>query len=178
VDELVSEGERLLASGNWAQAINAFSKALEIDPDDPCARAGMDRAHDMMDREVADPRPDPDWLIREAELRVARGELDIAIEMFRDAANGTFLAGNTSRYLQVCDRLLHLRPGYRPIVWEAARFRISNGTPREALTILLPCYKQQPDNTTTLELLVDAFAAIGHHDKAAILRQELERARR
>lgn len=44
LQELLAEGERLTNSGAYAAAIDTYNSALAIDPNDPSARAGLNRA--------------------------------------------------------------------------------------------------------------------------------------
>lgn len=167
-DRLVREGEVQLNSGFWERARLSFSRALELAPNHPGAQCGFDLAQgDMKRAAAAEEERSPEAMVRKAEEFVRyKVPLERALPLFCEAAEFFHKTGQKENYVKVSDRILYLSPGHPPVAQQAARHHIDSGDPGRALTILRHSFMQDPEDTTTLNLVGEAFECVGAPNQA------------
>lgn len=139
----------LQKSGNTKAAMAAMRQIVEINPEQPVAR------------------------IKLAEAASQAGMADEAVAEFTRAAELLKAQGRTDEYLRVAERLIYHRPDDVVLAKEVARQYIERNNGRFALAKLQACFKQDPRDTETLDLLARAFQQLGQAQKTVSVLKEL-----
>ncbi len=137
--------------GKSREALDALKQIVELDPTNVGSRIKLAELYSKEN------------LVREAADEFSRAAEDLhQRERFDD-------------YLKVAERLLFHVPENRPVGREVARLYIQRGDPRRALVRLQAVLKAEPRDIEALELLAQAFEALGEGSKVASVRGELTR---
>ncbi len=140
------------------------------------ARAG-DALHmlDILDRMA---KLDPDNIpvrIKYAEALSKAKETERAASEFEAGARLLEEQGRIDDYLKVAERLLYHRPGDVALAKKLARTYLSRNDAKRALGKLQICFKKDPRDVVTLELLAQAFHQLGQTPKTISVYHELVR---
>ncbi|MGB0679531.1 MAG: tetratricopeptide repeat protein, partial [Polyangiales bacterium] len=157
--ELVSEALQIYqqaADGYFRQgaeqsALRALSKTCELDPDSIPVR------------------------IKYAEALSRVGQLDKAAEAFEVSAVLLKERGRLEDYIKVVERLLYHKPDHQRFARELATIYLSRQDPKRALAKIQLCFKANPKDIETLELLAQAFESLGQRPKTVSVYREIVR---
>lgn len=115
--------------------------------------------------------------LRLAEARCRVQALDDAIESFAAAADLLIKVGRDEDALKVFERILHFKQDARYARF-AAEIYLRRGGQQDAMQALAKlqlCFQQDPRDLNTLDLLAQAFTAIGQAPKAVEVQKEMAR---
>ncbi len=144
-------GHAQLQAGNTAEAIVTFETIANAEPTAVSKR------------------------LRIAELYSREGNVDKAVEHFRQAGDQLLAAGRNSDYVRVAERLVYHRNDDKPTTRMLARVYLGLGDPRRALMKLNGLLQDDPHDREGLELLAETFLALEKPDKAVSVILELVR---
>lgn len=162
-------GDAYFRLGRLKDAVRVFQKAQKI-----YKRNNNDAAQrDILERMV---RIDPDDVglrIQLAERHEKDGYREEAVALFREAAAQLKDEGRVDEYVQVLERLIFLSPQGLEMRKEIVGIYLDRGDERHALKHLQYCFKLNPQDIETLELLGATFHRLGANDKAVLVYAEL-----
>ncbi|MEM9070863.1 MAG: tetratricopeptide repeat protein [Myxococcota bacterium] len=140
------------------------------------ARDGdIDRALDTLGRMAAlDPENIP-IRIKYAEALSKAGRTEDAAEEFESGASLLREQGRIDDYLKVAERLLYHRPDDSALARQLAELYLERSDAKRALAKLQLCFKKEPKNLETLELLARAFHVLGQTPKTISVYREVAR---
>ncbi|MCA9580543.1 MAG: tetratricopeptide repeat protein [Myxococcales bacterium] len=140
------------------------------------ARDGdIQRALDVLAKMVSF---DPDNIpvrIKYAEALSQAGKKDEAADSFAVGASLLKSQGRLEDYIKVAERFLYHRPTDLAVAKELASMYLERRDPKKALTKLQLCFKADPRNAKTLEMLAHAFLLLNQPLKAISVYRELAR---
>ena len=136
--------------GMKKESLDVFKKMAEMDPDNIASRVKL------------------------AELYVREGHGDQAIDDFMAIAAELKKQGNTDDLIKVYEKIVKLKPESLDLFRELAGLYLEAAEPKRALAKLQVCFKQDPKNVQTLELLGRAFSDLQQPEKAQAVMAELE----
>jgi tetratricopeptide (TPR) repeat protein len=136
-------------SGNTKGSLDTLKKIIELDPENVNSRIKLGEMY-------------------------ARGHMKAeAADEFKRAAEYLRRNGRTEEYQRVFDRLSALDASDTALAREVAQGYLAKGDPKRALAKLQQCFKADPTDEKTLELLAEAFTAIGQVSKTISVCKEL-----
>ncbi|HJZ86331.1 MAG TPA: tetratricopeptide repeat protein, partial [Polyangia bacterium] len=135
--------------GRTRDSLDALKQIVEMDPDNVATR------------------------IKLAESFSKEGLNREAIEEFRRAADQLRAQNRVEDFVKVAERLAWHKPDDHALAKELAALYVRRQDPRRALTKLQTCFKADPRDPATLELLVEAFQALGQRQKVLSVLKEL-----
>ncbi len=140
------------------------------------ARAGdVDAALDTLGR-MADLDPENIPVrIKYAEALSKAGRTEEAADSFEIGANLLKDQGRIDDYIKVAERLLYHRPTDVAVARELSQLYIDRNDAKRALGKLQICFKADPRDVTTLELLARAFELLGQLPKTISVYREVAR---
>ncbi len=140
------------------------------------ARDGnVDKALETLGRMAAlDPENIP-IRIKYAEALSKAGRTEDAAAEFEAGAELLREQGRIDDYLKVAERLLYHRPEDLGLARELAEQYLQRADAKRALAKLQLCFKREPKNVETLELLARAFHVLGQTPKTISVYRELAR---
>ncbi len=121
---------------------------------------------------------DPDNVpvrIRFAETLSRAGRKDEAAAEFRAGAQLLKSQGRTDDYVKVAERLLFHAPDDVGLSRELARMYLDKQDAKRALTKLQVCFKREPRDVSTLEMLAEAFGILNQSPKKISVFREIVR---
>jgi predicted Zn-dependent protease len=121
---------------------------------------------------------DPDNVagrIRLAEWYVAQNAVAEAVTQFEDAALFLKRANRIDDYVKVAERLVYLDPSKMAFARELAQIYLAQQDTQRALVLLQICFKDDPRDIETLNLLAQSFLELGQTPKAVQVYKELAR---
>ncbi|MEM7604944.1 MAG: tetratricopeptide repeat protein [Myxococcota bacterium] len=121
---------------------------------------------------------DPDNIpirIRNAEALSKAGKTEDAAREFEAGAELLRAQGRIDDYLKVAERLLYHRPEDTELARSLASMYLERQDPKRALGKLQICFKKNPKDAETLELLARAFHVLGQTPKTISVYRELAR---
>lgn len=133
------------------RALNALGKMVELDPDNVPAT------------------------IKYAEALSRAGRPDEAAQFFAQGAARLKDQGRIDDYIKVAERLLFHRPNDVDLARELAGMYLERGDAKHALAKLQTCFKVDPKDVPTLQLLAEAFHLLGQHAKTISVYEEVAR---
>jgi tetratricopeptide (TPR) repeat protein len=136
-------------NGRVKESMSALRQIVEINPDQPVSR------------------------IKLAETASQAGLVGEAITEFQRAGALLRSQGRMDEYLRVAERLLFHQPDDVVLAKEVARQYIERNNARFALAKLQACFKVDPRDTETLEMLARAFEQLGQSAKTISVLKEL-----
>ena len=113
--------------------------------------------------------------IKLAELYSKEGMIEDAIVEFTNACEYLRANNRQDDFVKVAERLLWHKPDNMELSRELAGLYLKRNDPRRALQKLQACFKANPRDTTTLELLAQAFNALEQKSKTVQVLKELAR---
>ncbi|HLL52727.1 MAG TPA: tetratricopeptide repeat protein, partial [Myxococcaceae bacterium] len=135
--------------GDTRSSLDTLKKMVDLDPDNVSSRIKLAElyARDNMNRE--------------------------ALQEFKRAAEYLKRNNRTDDYLRVAERVSALDPDNVPLARELAQSYLSKGDQKRALAKLQLCFKVDPRDVETLQLLAQAFQGLGQTAKTVSVYKEL-----
>lgn len=162
-------GEAYFRLGRLKDAVRVLHKAQKIYKRDGDERAGRE----ILERMVHIDPEDVGLQIQLAERYEKDGMRTQAQDLFRTSADQLREEGRVDEYVQVVERMIFLAPQSVEMRKEVVRIYLSRGDEKHALKHLQICFKLNPQDIETLELLGSTFHRLGANDKAALVYVEL-----
>ncbi|ABS24909.1 tetratricopeptide repeat protein [Anaeromyxobacter sp. Fw109-5] len=113
--------------------------------------------------------------IKLGEMQARAGHPASALECFRRAADYLKRNGRADEYLRVAERIAVLTPDDHALTRELAHVYLGKGDTKRALAKLQLCFKVDPKDVETLQLLAQAFRDLGQTAKTLSVWKELAR---
>src|ERR671931_369556 len=136
-------------AGNVRASLDTLKKMVELDPENVASR------------------------IKLAELYARENMNAEALPEFKRAAEHLKLHARFDDYLRIAERISTLEPHNVEIARELAAEYLSKGDQKRALAKLQLCFKADPRDVQTLNLLAQAFQGLGHTSKTVSVYKEL-----
>lgn len=157
VNTLLAQGNELMQSKKWSEAIAAFEQAIRLDPANTTAPARKAEAELSMEREHREMQQRYEQSIAEADRQMGLNNYQDAIAAYKIALG--FKAGDdyaTKRISQaeaiILERLTNLRNEYNRIITEADRsFNAKNYD--KAIELYLNAENTKPDETYPRQMI-------------------------
>jgi tetratricopeptide (TPR) repeat protein len=111
--------------------------------------------------------------IKLGELYARSSQLAPALECFRRAAEYLKKHNRAEEYLKVAERIAALAPADVGLTRELAHIYLAKGDTKRALAKLQLCFKADPKDVETLQLLAQAFRDLGQVSKTISVYKEL-----
>jgi tetratricopeptide (TPR) repeat protein len=111
--------------------------------------------------------------IKLGELYARSSQAAPAMECFRRAAEYLKKHNRADEYLKVAERIAALSPGDLALTRELANIYLAKGDTKRALAKLQLCFKADPKDVATLQLLAQAFRELGQTSKTISVYKEL-----
>lgn len=137
--------------GDLKASLDTLKKLVDLDPDNVAAR------------------------IRLGEQYARQDNLVEAVAELRRAAAYLQRNGRQDDYLRVAERISHLDQGDVTLAKELAEHYLSRGDSKRALAKLQICFKANPRDLGTLQMLARAFKELGQTSKTVSVLKELAR---
>lgn len=138
-------------AGDIDRALSTLAKMTDIDPENIPVR------------------------IKFAEALSKAGRTKDAAEAFEIGAGLLKQQGRIEDFIKVAERLLFHRPEDAQLARELAALYLERDDPKRALSKLQLCFKADPKDTATLELLAQAFNKLGQLPKTISVYREVAR---
>src|SRR5205814_8463417 len=138
-------------SGDHKASLDTLKKLVDLDPDNVASR------------------------IRLGEQYARQDDLVEAVAELRRAAEYLQRNGRTDDYLRVAERISHLDQADVALARELAEHFLSRGDSKRALSKLQICFKANPRDLNTLQMLAKAFQDLGQTSKTVSVLKELAR---
>src|SRR5213082_3925989 len=138
-------------AGDTKASLDTLRKLVDLDPDNVAAR------------------------IRLGEQYARQDNLIEAVAELRRAAQYLQRNGRHDDYLRVAERISHLDQGDVTLAKELAELYLSRGDSKRALAKLQICFKANPRELSTLQMLAKAFQDLGQVSKTVSVLKELAR---
>ncbi len=138
-------------SGDIDKALATLGKMTEIDPENIPVR------------------------IKYAEALSKAGRTKEAADAFESGASLLEAQGRIEDFIKVAERLLFHRPEDAQLSRKLASLYLERNDPKRALSKLQLCFKADPKDTATLELLAEAFNQLGQLPKTISVYREVAR---
>jgi tetratricopeptide (TPR) repeat protein len=155
--------------GLLSDAMQQFELASQFFSKEGKTRESLDALKHMVEMEPENVAS----RIKLAEGYSKEGLAQQAIDEFRRAAEQLKLQNRTDDYIKVAERLAWHKPDDHELAKELATLYIRRQDPRRALAKLQICFKADPRDVVTLELLAESFQALGQHQKTLSVLKEL-----
>ncbi|MBS2020806.1 MAG: tetratricopeptide repeat protein, partial [Deltaproteobacteria bacterium] len=137
--------------GDLKASLDTLKKLVDLDPDNVAAR------------------------IRLGEQYARQDNLVEAVAELRRAAAYLQRNGRQDDYIRVAERISHLDQGDVTLAKELAESYLSKGDSKRALAKLQICFKANPRDLATLQMLARAFQELGQTSKTVSVLKELAR---
>src|SRR5919201_183869 len=137
--------------GDHKASLDTLKKLVDLDPDNVASR------------------------IRLGEQYARTDNLVEAVAELRRAAQYLQRNGRTDDYLRVAERISHLDQADVALARELAEHFLSRGDSKRALSKLQICFKENPRDLNTLQMLAKAFQDLGQTSKTVSVLKELAR---
>src|SRR5471032_1926700 len=137
--------------GDTKASLDTLKKLVDLDPDNVAAR------------------------IRLGEQYARQDDLVEAVTELRRAAAYLQRNGRGDDYMRVAERISHLDQSDVALAKELAESYLSRGDSKRALAKLQICFKANPRDLTTLQMLARAFQELGQISKTVSVLKELAR---
>jgi tetratricopeptide (TPR) repeat protein len=111
--------------------------------------------------------------LRIAEQYSKDGRSKEAVQHFLAACDLLRQQGRVDDFIKVAERLLYHDASQIGVAREAASIYLEKNHPKRALAKLQMCFAKEPRNVDTLDLLAQAFCALGQPDKAVSVYNEI-----
>src|SRR5437868_3498483 len=138
-------------TGDHKASLDTLKKLVDLDPDNVASR------------------------IRLGEQYARQDDLVEAVAELRRAAQYLQRNGRTDDYLRVAERISHLDQADTTLARELAEHFLSKGDSKRALSKLQLCFKANPRELSTLQMLARAFQDLGQVTKTVSVLKELAR---
>ena len=138
-------------TGDVERALEALAKMVDVDPTNVAG-----------------------W-VRYAEALAETGRVDEAVEAYANGARMLKEQGRLEDYLKVVERMFYHRPDDLGLACESAEVYLDLNDARPALIKLQACFKANPKDVRTLELLARSFQQLGQQNKTVSVYKEIAR---
>src|SRR6266571_4433743 len=138
-------------TGDHKASLDALKKLVDLDPDNVASRIRLGEQYARQENPVE------------------------AVAELRRAAQYLQRNGRTDDYLRVAERLSHLDQADTALARELAEHFLSRGDSKRALSKLQICFKANPRDLNTLQMLAKAFQDLGQTSKTVSVLRELAR---
>src|SRR5256886_11908754 len=138
-------------TGDHKASLDALKKLVDLDPDNVASRIRLGEQYARQENPVE------------------------AVTELRRAAQYLQRNGRSDDYLRVPDRVSHLDQNDVPLAKELAEQYLSRGDSKRALAKLQICFKADPRELSTLQMLARAFQDLGQVTKTVSVLKELAR---
>src|SRR5467141_2041215 len=138
-------------SGDTKASLDTLKKLVDLDPDNVAARIRLGEQYARQDNPIE------------------------AVAELRRAAEYLQRNGRHDDYLRVAERISHLDQNDVPLAKELAEQYLSRGDSKRALAKLQICFKANPRELGTLQMLARAFQELGQISKTVSVLKELAR---
>jgi tetratricopeptide (TPR) repeat protein len=139
-------------AGDGGRLLDVLRRMVELDPDNVASS------------------------IKLGELYAKAGKADQALELFRRASQELKANNRIDEYLKVSERIAFLSPDDAGLTRELASIYLAKGDTKRALAKLQLCFKADPKDIETLNMLAQAFRDLGQTGKTISVFKELARA--
>jgi tetratricopeptide (TPR) repeat protein len=139
-------------AGDGVRLLDVLRRMVELDPDNVASS------------------------IKLGELYAKAGKADQALELFRRAGQELKANNRIDEYLKVSERIAFLSPDDAGLTRELASIYLAKGDTKRALAKLQLCFKADPKDIETLNMLAQAFRDLGQTGKTISVFKELARA--
>src|SRR5512133_2594421 len=136
-------------AGDGARLLEVLKRMVELDPDNIASS------------------------IKLGELHARANQPEEALEYFQRAAEYLKAHSRPDEWLKVAERIAALRPEDAPLARELAHVYLAKGDTKRALAKLQFCFKADPKDVETLQLLAQAFRDLGQTTKTLSVYKEL-----
>ena len=167
--------------GEMYEQLQLISDAMTTYEDvaNSCMRTGeTDRGLSMLAKMVDLDGEHIPVRIKYAEALSRAGRADAAASEFERGANLLKSQGRIDDYVKVSERLLYHRSEDIELARELASTYLERNDAKRALAKLQVCFKANPRDVQTLELLGEAFKMLGQKDKTISVYREIARIHR
>ncbi len=137
--------------GDTKSSLDTLKKLVDLDPDNVAARIRLGEQYARQDNPVE------------------------AVAELRRAAQYLQRNGRQDDYLRVAERISHLDQSDAALAKELAEHFLSRGDSKRALAKLQICFKANPRDLGTLQMLARAFQELGQTSKTVSVLKELAR---
>lgn len=110
-----------------------------------------------------------------AEIIVREGKTEDALAEFNKIAEELKAKGRLDDLAGVLERIVHLDQANLDVVRELAALYLDRGDPKRALAKLQICFRANPQDLATLDMLSKAFVALGQPEKAKSVLREISK---
>src|SRR5712664_80400 len=138
-------------AGDTKASLDTLKKLVDLDPDNVAARIRLGEQYARQDNPIE------------------------AVAELRRAAQYLQRNGRQDDYLRVAERISHLDQNDVPLAKELAEQYLSRGDSKRALAKLQICFKANPRELGTLQMLARAFQDLGQVSKTVSVLKELGR---
>src|SRR5947209_15631599 len=138
-------------TGDPKASLDALKKLVDLDPDNIASRIRLGEQYARQENPVE------------------------AVAELRRAAQYLQRNGRTHAYLRVAERISHLDQSDIALARELAEHFLSRGDSKRALSKLQICFKANPRDLNTLQMLAKAFQDLGQTSKTVSVLKELAR---
>src|ERR1700682_598515 len=138
-------------AGDTKASLDTLKKLVDLDPDNVAARIRLGEQYARQDNPIE------------------------AVAELRRAAQYLQRNGRHDDYLRVAERISHLDQNDVPLAKELAEQYLSRGDSKRALAKLQICFKANPRELGTLQMLARAFQDLGQVSKTVSVLKELGR---
>src|SRR6266478_6022277 len=138
-------------SGDTKASLDTLKKLVDLDPDNVAARIRLGEQYARQDNPIE------------------------AVAELRRAAQYLQRNGRHDDYLRVAERISHLDQADTSLARELAEHFLSRGDSKRALSKLQICFKANPRDLNTLQMLAKAFQDLGQTSKTVSVLKELAR---
>ncbi|HYG68577.1 MAG TPA: tetratricopeptide repeat protein, partial [Anaeromyxobacteraceae bacterium] len=138
-------------AGDTGRLVDVLKKMVELDPENIASS------------------------IKLGELFARSNDLKAALQHLRRAAEHLKRQNRAEEYLKVAERISSLQGDDAALARELANIHLARGDTKRALAKLQLCFKADPKDVETLELLAQAFRDLGQTSKTASVYKELAR---
>src|SRR5687767_4727343 len=135
--------------GDTKSSLDTLKKMVDLDPDNVASRIKLAELY-----------------ARESMSKEALGEFKRAAEYLKRNNRG-------DDYIRVAERISSLEPDNLPLARELAQGFLQKGDQKRALAKLQVCFKADPRDVETLNLLAQAFQGLGQTSKTISVYKEL-----
>lgn len=139
------------------------------------AQGQVQKALEVMERMVELDGQNVAVRIKHAEGLSKAGKAREAAQAFAAGAKLLKDQGRMDDYLRVVERQLYHDPESVPVARELSRLYLERSDPKRALAKLQVCFKADPRDVQTLEMLAEAFRQLGQHAKTISVLKEIAR---
>src|SRR5207245_1068467 len=164
----------LIVKGQFEKAVKEYQRVLEVDPDDVRVLQKLAELYQKMKKQSEA----ADCFEKVARTYAAQGFYLKAVALYKQVLKVVERVernGRTDDYLRVAERISHLDQADTALARELAEHFLSRGDSKRALSKLQICFKANPRDLNTLQMLAKAFQDLGQTSKTVSVLKELAR---